>query len=41
MLVVVSGAPFIFLFQAGYLYAAAMSLFQNVGKLALVQEQEA
>ncbi|HLA78114.1 MAG TPA: cellulose synthase family protein [Vicinamibacteria bacterium] len=33
--------PFIFLFQAGYLYAAAMSLFQNVGKLALVQEQEA
>jgi cellulose synthase/poly-beta-1,6-N-acetylglucosamine synthase-like glycosyltransferase len=33
--------PFIFLFQGGYLYAAAMSLFQNVGKLALVGEQEA
>jgi len=33
--------PFIFLFQAGYLYTAAMSLFQNAGKLALVGEQEA
>ena len=25
--------PFILLFQAGFLYAAALSLFQNVGKL--------
>jgi hypothetical protein len=33
--------PFIFLFQGGYLYTAAMSLFQNAGKLALVGEQEA
>ncbi len=33
--------PFILLFQAGYLYAAGMSLFQNVGKLTLVGEQEA
>jgi cellulose synthase/poly-beta-1,6-N-acetylglucosamine synthase-like glycosyltransferase len=34
--------PFIFLFQFGFLYAAAMSLFQNVWKLDLVRaEQEA
>jgi cellulose synthase/poly-beta-1,6-N-acetylglucosamine synthase-like glycosyltransferase len=33
--------PFIFLFQFGFLYAAALSLFQNVGKLTLVREQEA
>ena len=33
--------PFIFLFQFGFLYAALLSLFQNVGKLALVREQEA
>ena len=33
--------PFIVLFQAGFLYAAAMSLFQNLGKLDLVREQEA
>jgi cellulose synthase/poly-beta-1,6-N-acetylglucosamine synthase-like glycosyltransferase len=33
--------PFILLFQFGFLYAAALSLFQNVGKLTLVREQEA
>jgi cellulose synthase/poly-beta-1,6-N-acetylglucosamine synthase-like glycosyltransferase len=33
--------PFIFLFQGGFLYAAFLSLFQNVGKLDLVREQEA
>jgi len=33
--------PFIFLFQAGFLYAATMSLFQGFGKLDLVREQEA
>jgi len=33
--------PFVFLFQFGFLYAAALSLFQNVGKMALVREQEA
>jgi cellulose synthase/poly-beta-1,6-N-acetylglucosamine synthase-like glycosyltransferase len=33
--------PFIFLFQFGFLYAGVMSLFQNVGKLLLVREQEA
>jgi cellulose synthase/poly-beta-1,6-N-acetylglucosamine synthase-like glycosyltransferase len=33
--------PFILLFQFGFLYAAAMSLFQNVGKLRFVREQEA
>ena len=33
--------PFIFIFQGGFLYAAFMSLFQNVGRLALVREQEA
>jgi cellulose synthase/poly-beta-1,6-N-acetylglucosamine synthase-like glycosyltransferase len=33
--------PFIFLFQAGFLYAATMSLFQGFGKLDIVREQEA
>ena len=33
--------PFIFIFQFGFLYAGVMSLFQNVGKLVLVREQEA
>jgi cellulose synthase/poly-beta-1,6-N-acetylglucosamine synthase-like glycosyltransferase len=33
--------PFIFLFQFGFLYAAALSLFQNVGRLSFVREQEA
>jgi len=33
--------PFILIFQFGFLYAAALSLFQNVGKLTLVREQEA
>jgi cellulose synthase/poly-beta-1,6-N-acetylglucosamine synthase-like glycosyltransferase len=33
--------PFILLFQFGFLYAAALSLFQNVGKLTVVREQEA
>jgi cellulose synthase/poly-beta-1,6-N-acetylglucosamine synthase-like glycosyltransferase len=33
--------PFIFLFQFGFLYAATLSLFQNMGKLTLVREQEA
>jgi cellulose synthase/poly-beta-1,6-N-acetylglucosamine synthase-like glycosyltransferase len=33
--------PFIFIFQFGFLYAGVMSLFQNVGKLLLVREQEA
>jgi cellulose synthase/poly-beta-1,6-N-acetylglucosamine synthase-like glycosyltransferase len=33
--------PFIFLFQGGFLYAAFLSLFQNVGKLDLIREQEA
>jgi cellulose synthase/poly-beta-1,6-N-acetylglucosamine synthase-like glycosyltransferase len=33
--------PFIFVFQFGFLYAAALSLFQNVGKLDIVREQEA
>jgi hypothetical protein len=33
--------PFILLFQFGFLYAAFLSLFQNVGKLAVVREQEA
>jgi cellulose synthase/poly-beta-1,6-N-acetylglucosamine synthase-like glycosyltransferase len=33
--------PFIFLFQAGFLYAAVLSLFQDFGKLALVREQAA
>jgi hypothetical protein len=33
--------PFIFLFQGGFLYSAMLSLFQGVGKLDLVREQEA
>jgi hypothetical protein len=33
--------PFVLLFQAGYLYSAALSLFQNPSRLALVREQEA
>jgi cellulose synthase/poly-beta-1,6-N-acetylglucosamine synthase-like glycosyltransferase len=33
--------PFIVLFQAGFLHAAAMALFQNLGKLDIVREQEA
>ncbi len=33
--------PFIFLFQAGFLYAAGLSLFQNVGRLGIVRTQEA
>ncbi len=33
--------PFILIFQFGFLYAGVMSLFQNVGKLLLVREQEA
>jgi hypothetical protein len=33
--------PFVFLFQFGFLYTATLSLFQNVGKLPLVREQEA
>jgi hypothetical protein len=33
--------PFILLFQVGFLYAASLSLFQNVGRLAVVREVEA
>jgi len=33
--------PFIVLFQAGFLYAAFLSLFQDVDRLAVVREQEA
>jgi cellulose synthase/poly-beta-1,6-N-acetylglucosamine synthase-like glycosyltransferase len=33
--------PFILLFQFGFLYAAALSLVQNMGRLAVVREQEA
>ncbi len=33
--------PFILIFQFGFLYAGVMSLFQNVGKLLQVREQEA
>jgi len=33
--------PFILLFQFGFLYAATLSLFQDVGKLLLVRTQEA
>jgi hypothetical protein len=33
--------PFILIFQAGFLYAALLSLFQNVAGLAFVREQEA
>ncbi len=33
--------PFILLFQFGFLYAAFLSLFQGIGKVGLVREQEA
>jgi len=33
--------PFILLFQFGFLYAAFLSLFQGIGKVDLVREQEA
>jgi hypothetical protein len=33
--------PFILLFQAGFFYAGLLSLFENVGRLTLVGEQEA
>jgi cellulose synthase/poly-beta-1,6-N-acetylglucosamine synthase-like glycosyltransferase len=33
--------PFVLLFQFGFLYTGALSLFQNLGKLAVVGEQEA
>jgi cellulose synthase/poly-beta-1,6-N-acetylglucosamine synthase-like glycosyltransferase len=33
--------PFILIFQAGFLYAAGMSLFQNVGRLPIPAELEA
>ena len=33
--------PFILLFQGGFLYAAFLSLFQNLGRMPLVREQEA
>ncbi len=33
--------PFILLFQAGFYYTAVLSLLENVGRLALVGEQEA
>jgi cellulose synthase/poly-beta-1,6-N-acetylglucosamine synthase-like glycosyltransferase len=33
--------PFIVIFQAGFLYAAGMSLFQNVGRLEMPAELEA
>jgi len=33
--------PFILLFQAGFLYAAFMSVFQDVGRIGVVREQEA
>ena len=33
--------PFILIFQFGFLYTGVMSLFQNVGKLLYVREQEA
>jgi hypothetical protein len=33
--------PFILLFQAGFFYTAVLSLLENVGRLALVGEQEA
>jgi cellulose synthase/poly-beta-1,6-N-acetylglucosamine synthase-like glycosyltransferase len=33
--------PFILIFQFGYLYAGTLSLFQGLGKLPLVREQEA
>jgi cellulose synthase/poly-beta-1,6-N-acetylglucosamine synthase-like glycosyltransferase len=33
--------PFILLFQFGFLYAAALSLFENAGRLPLIRHQEA
>jgi len=33
--------PFILLFQAGFFYTAALSLYQSLGKIAQVAEQEA
>jgi hypothetical protein len=33
--------PFILLFQAGFLYAAFMSVFQDVGRIGVVREQAA
>jgi cellulose synthase/poly-beta-1,6-N-acetylglucosamine synthase-like glycosyltransferase len=33
--------PFILIFQCGFLYTAALSLFENMGRLAIVREQEA
>ena len=33
--------PFMLLFQFGFLYAAFLSLFQGIGKVDLVREQEA
>jgi cellulose synthase/poly-beta-1,6-N-acetylglucosamine synthase-like glycosyltransferase len=33
--------PFILIFQSGYLYAACLSLFQGLGSVSVVQEQEA
>jgi hypothetical protein len=33
--------PFIFVFQFGFLYAGLLSLFQGLGKLSIVREQEA
>jgi cellulose synthase/poly-beta-1,6-N-acetylglucosamine synthase-like glycosyltransferase len=33
--------PFIFLFQFGFFYAAVLSLFENMGRLAMVKAQEA
>jgi cellulose synthase/poly-beta-1,6-N-acetylglucosamine synthase-like glycosyltransferase len=33
--------PFILIFQSGYLYAACLSLFQGLGKLPVIREQEA
>jgi hypothetical protein len=33
--------PFILIFQCGFLYTAALSLFENMGRLAVVREQEA
>jgi len=33
--------PFILLFQVGYFYAAFLSLFQNVGRMDWIREQEA
>jgi hypothetical protein len=33
--------PFILIFQAGFLYAAGLSLFQDVGRFMVPREQEA